>query len=370
MNSFPNNIAHSPVTDSWNDRHPRVQMEVAALPAMTCYVCGASGDIIYRNIHDRLFAAPGVWNIRRCHNSSCGLLWLDPKPLESELGKLYANYYTHRDPERNSLPRQIFQYLRDGYLNRICGYKSTTITSTQKLSSVLLNLYPPKRSDFDFPMLYLRKLPKGRLLDVGCGAGLTLELAQNSGWLAEGVDVDEAAVENARNKGLNADSGKLDQLKFPAESFDAVVLNHVIEHVYDPSAMLRECWRILRHNGCLLVNTPNSKSLGHEWFGKDWVALDPPRHLHVFAASSLKTLVAAAGFAGIAIEPASGRAAGVLTASRSIRNTGRFDMSQTPDLRGRFAEAIAWTSGFWRLAAGEELRLAAQKIDGRAARGH
>ncbi len=354
-------LGNQAITDTLNHHRTTAESIVATTPALNCYLCGGFGNLVYQGLRDRLFSAPGVWKIRRCADSRCGLMWLDPKPLESELGKLYADYYTHADPERGSPARRLFKYIRDGYLNRLCGYNGTNITQIEKVASLLLDFYPPKRSDFDFPMRYLRLLPKGRLLDVGCGAGLTLELAQNSGWAAEGIDVDRKAVENACGKGLRAKVGILSELEFPAGSFDAVVMNHVIEHLYDPAQSLRECRRILRTGGHLLVNTPNTQSLGHQWFGEHWVAIDSPRHLHLFPSKSLRTLVERAGFDEITVDSAMGRAAGVLSASKSIRDTSRFDMSQTPKLYGRFTEMVEWAVGFWRDSAGEELRLVARK---------
>ncbi len=202
-------LGNQAITDTLNRRRTTSESIVATTPALTCYICGGSSDLVYQGIRDRLFSAPGTWSVRRCADAQCGLMWLDPKPLESELGKLYADYYTHADPERSSLARRLFKSIRDGYLNRLCGYNSATVTQVEKVASLLLDFYPPKRSDFDFPMRYLRHFPKGRLLDVGCGAGLTLEVAQNSGWSAEGIDVDQRAVDNTRSKGLRAKVGIL-----------------------------------------------------------------------------------------------------------------------------------------------------------------
>jgi len=46
-------------------------------------------------VNDRLFDVPGQWNVRQCTNPDCGLLWLDPRPVEDDIGKLYRNYFTH-----------------------------------------------------------------------------------------------------------------------------------------------------------------------------------------------------------------------------------------------------------------------------------
>lgn len=332
---------------------------VSAVPARLCYLCKSPGNSVYQDLGDRLFFAQGRWDIRECKNRQCGLLWLDPRPRESELGELYKDYYTHSDTERNSLPRQAFTVIRDSYLSRLGGFEGGA-DLRQRLLSYVLELYPPKRNDFDFPMRYLRGRPKGRLLDLGCGAGLTLELAHRSGWDAEGIDPDSEAVANVQRKGLRARTGLLPELHLPAASYDAIVMNHVIEHLHDPLKIALECFRLLREGGLLLINTPNTESMGHRRFGVDWVALDPPRHLHLFAACSLRRLVEAAGFSVTELEAATGRAAGVLTASRAIARTGRFDMREAPTLYGRALELVEWMLSF-RRPAGEEIRLVGQK---------
>lgn len=337
------------------------KVTVSAIPAPTCYLCRSSGALIYRQLADRLFSAPGKWDIRACTNDSCGLLWLDPKPVESDLGELYRDYYTHSDLERNSFLRRLFAPIRDGYLSRLCGYQHRALGSLSRLSSYALNLYPPKRSDFDFPMRYLSGRPKGRLLDIGCGAGLTVAIAHNSGWSAEGLDLDPAAVANVRAKGLRARTGLLPELALRAGFYDVVTMNHVIEHLFDPLKILLECSRILRPGGLLLINTPNAQSLGHRWFREAWVALDPPRHLHLFSAKSLDRLIEVAGFKVTALESATGRAAGVITASRSIRRTGHFDMREAPTAYGRIGEVVEWSVGLLQTV-GEELRVVAQKL--------
>ena len=92
-----------------------------------------------------------------------------------------------------------------------------------------------------------------------------------------------AAVQVARQRGLEVDCGAVEDQRYPAAAFDAVTLNHVIEHVPDPLATVAECRRLLKPGGRLLMFTPNAGSLAHWMFGRDWRGLEPPRHLHLFA---------------------------------------------------------------------------------------
>ena len=70
------------------------------------FLCGTDGAPLYTNMRDRLFGAKGVWNILRCKNASCDLLWLDPQPVPEDTGLLYAgSYYTHQAPVLSTFKR-------------------------------------------------------------------------------------------------------------------------------------------------------------------------------------------------------------------------------------------------------------------------
>jgi SAM-dependent methyltransferase len=95
----------------------------------------------------------------------------------------------------------------------------------------------------------------------------------------------------------------LEDQHYPDASFDAVTLNHVIEHVPDPIQTLRECARILKKDGRLVILTPNSSSLGHRVFKQDWRGLEPPRHLHLFSMQSMRRTLELAGFRKVTLRP-------------------------------------------------------------------
>jgi SAM-dependent methyltransferase len=103
----------------------------------------------------------------------------------------------------------------------------------------------------------------GRLLDVGCGTGAFMAAAAANGWEPVGVELSEDAVNLAHRKtGLRVLCGDLcvDDLVEP-ESFDAVTLWGVLEHVPNAEMLLSACSRLLRPNGYLLLETPNPQGL-------------------------------------------------------------------------------------------------------------
>jgi SAM-dependent methyltransferase len=90
--------------------------------------------------------------------------------------------------------------------------------------------------------------------------------------------------------------GRLAEQRYPDEYADVICMVHVIEHMHEPLDTLRECRRVLKPNGRLLIATPNSASLGHGHFGSNWASLDPPRHLMIFDPPTMRRLLDQAGF--------------------------------------------------------------------------
>lgn len=82
---------------------------------------------------------------------------------------------------------------------------------------------------------------------------------------------------------------------FPDNAFDAITMNHVIEHLYDPITTLEECRRVLKPVGKLVIVTPNIESLGARLFGEVWRGLEIPRHLYLFSPSTLQMCAEKAG---------------------------------------------------------------------------
>lgn len=103
-----------------------------------------------------------------------------------------------------------------------------------------------------------RRVPRGRLLDVGCAEGTFLELARQRGWEVCGTELSAfAAAEASRRLSTEIFCGELCEARYPDRSFDVVTLWHVLEHVRDPGDCLREIRRIIRPGGVLLIAVPN-----------------------------------------------------------------------------------------------------------------
>lgn len=268
-----------------------------------CPVCrSAERHALHEGLTDRVFfCAPGRWTLYQCHQ--CHSAYLDPRPTSASIGLAYQVYYTHGDtpavPQTPASLRRRFRLaLRNGYLNAHFGYRLSPALALGRHW-----FGTAKRLETDRWIRHLH-LPcrKPRLLDLGCGNGAFLVQMQEAGWQVFGLDIDPKAVAACQKAGLSVQLGWLDEGRFPDGFFDAITLSHVIEHLHHPEQILRVCYRILRPQGVLWIATPNLASLGHQQFGPDWFALDPPRHLLLFTAASLKRLLSESGFGEI-IQP-------------------------------------------------------------------
>jgi 2-polyprenyl-3-methyl-5-hydroxy-6-metoxy-1,4-benzoquinol methylase len=297
----------------------------------TCGLCGAPGELFYHGLKDRLFGAPGEWNLKRCANPGCGLVWLDPMPLPEEIYKAYQNYYTHQNgrSRHNSWLRNIRalkdRLTKEGYLSRKYGYRFDGSAAWNTLLSMVLYLEPNRKAYVDLGVMYQRARPQGLLLDVGCGNGSILAEMAALGWQVEGVDPDRVAVEKVRKKGFKVRQGDLQSQNYPENSFDTVSLCHVIEHAHDPLGLLKECYRILKPGGNLVVITPNIESWGHRLFRDSWLGLDPPRHLYLFSLPLLRHLAAMASFGRAILWTSVREAEQNFIASRFIGRNGKYN---------------------------------------------
>jgi SAM-dependent methyltransferase len=291
-------------------------IRAAACPR--CCVCGGPGSVAYSGIPDRLFAAPGKWTIVRCVDPSCGLLWLDPMPATDDLHKAYKKYYTH--DEGPSRPASA---------------------------------------------LRLPARPGGRLLEIGFGSGTILETLSAAGWRAEGLDFDRVCVERLRAKGFEARLGSLKDAAYPGDSFDAVIMSHVFEHVPDPLALLREVRRVLKPGGLFVALTPNAAACGHRKFRSNWLALDPPRHLHLFSPASLRLALSSVPFSAAKVFTTINGADYIHLASRDLERAGRHVIGAPLDpaerRRGRRFQLREWFLLLLQPDAGEELVVIAAK---------
>ncbi len=218
-----------------------------------CPICeGSRGDPLYLE---------GFFQMVRC--PSCQFIFLNPRPTADSLFRFYQKYLPEERASIESwekMMRPIFH--RAGNLLKQYG-------------------------------------KRGRLLDVGTGFGFFLVEMKKRGWEATGIEISKKAMDYARDVlGLTILPGPLEKADLPDNHFDAVTAFYVIEHLSRPMAFLRECHRILKSGGLLLLRYPHTtpiKNLLH-FFGIKNRLYDLPAHLSDFSPRIIQQCLERIGF--------------------------------------------------------------------------
>lgn len=135
------------------------------------------------------------------------------------------------------------------------------------------------------------------LLDFGCGKGIFLLLAKKQHWEIAGVETSvNRSAYASKTLGIQVNTAFYTEGSIFNKKFDILTLFHVIEHVTDSKALLKNLVRDnLKENGLLVVEVPNLKSWQFKWSKEKWLHLDVPRHLAHFDSDSIKPLIENAG---------------------------------------------------------------------------
>jgi 2-polyprenyl-3-methyl-5-hydroxy-6-metoxy-1,4-benzoquinol methylase len=276
------------------------QTEVVA----RCPVCASRAAAALFTARDKLCELPGEFSIVQCAN--CSLIYISERPTARAIGAYYpADYYAYKPPaayslfERQDARAALWYAVKKSILAHQYGYRH--FGGSRLLAAIMrLPLFARVRrqATFDLSALLHPFVEEGSLLEVGCGSGMYLDLMRALGWRrVVGVDISAPAIARAKETlGLEAYSGELRDVGFDDESFDAVSLSHVLEHVAEPMAFLAELRRIVKPNGRIAIIVPNAESLAARRFGADWFHLDAPRHMVNFTRHSLGLALARAGF--------------------------------------------------------------------------
>jgi SAM-dependent methyltransferase len=247
---------------------PADQLEYPA-----CALCGSARAGTLFVARDRLLGRPGMFPVVRC--GTCGLVYLCPRPSGPALSAFYPDAYYPLDAAPSAQARAVAA----GLFARVQSW------------------------------VRAQGLRRVHLLDVGCGTGVFLDLAQRAGWRVAGIEPGAAACAYARARfGLEVYCGTLDDAPLPQEEFDVITLWHVLEHLPRPVESLRRLRAALAPGGLLLIAVPNFASLEARLFGRRWYSLDAPRHLYHFTPATLCAVVSAAGLRPVRLVHSAGTA--------------------------------------------------------------
>lgn len=253
----------------------------------TCALCGGSAvRPILEVPHPE--APDGRSVIGAC--TGCGLRRLTPRPGPDSIDAYYAaatGYNAYVGRRRSPRAQRLWNFLRDG----------AAAPSGQGVVGRLLRPLtgPTSRWLFDInvPLDGRRGL---RVIEVGSGFGDILIYLKSRGCEVLGTDLSRAGAEKAREYGVEVRVGNLAELGLPAESFDAAILCHSLEHVPNPNVELAELARLLTPGGQIHIAVPNGNAVRLRLDGTAWPHLSHPLHFWFFDAASLTRLLERHGF--------------------------------------------------------------------------
>lgn len=230
-----------------------------------CPACGHLSVVEAARIKDH--SVSGEWfGLLAC--PACGLRKTTPQPAPEVIGKYYASsdYVSHSDTRTGAVNR-LYHVARQFMLGR----KAAWVTRAAGRTS-------------------------GRLLDVGAGTGYFAAYMRDHGWTVTALEPDEGARRLALERAKLAIRPTDDLFTLAPGTFDVITLWHVLEHVHDPAAYMRQFRRLLAPDGLLVIAVPNPESRDARQYGPDWAAWDVPRHLWHFSPEAMRRLFAACGF--------------------------------------------------------------------------
>jgi 2-polyprenyl-3-methyl-5-hydroxy-6-metoxy-1,4-benzoquinol methylase len=150
---------------------------------------------------------------------------------------------------------------------------------------------------------YLKDNQSGNFLDIGCGTGYLLnEIKAKTDWKVYGVELSTKASDFARHtlKLESVSNTDLSGAEYPDNFFDILHVSEVLEHVPSPVEFMRECRRIIKPEGTMLLSLPNGRS-DRQGLLDYWRSFAKPPchasgHIYFFSQKSLYLLARDTGF--------------------------------------------------------------------------
>ncbi|MFT5685142.1 MAG: ubiquinone/menaquinone biosynthesis C-methylase UbiE [Myxococcota bacterium] len=231
-----------------------------------CAVCGEDRPQPAYPVHDLIWDDPTPWQFVRC--GGCGHGYLDPQPTPAALTALYEGLYT---PDKLDLMVKIGEGSFDRRLQR---------ERARAISGVV-------------------DKPVGRILDVGCGVGFSLQVLAKLLPEAEAIGVEMAgpAADKADElPEITVLKQPFMTLELEDDSVDVLCMNHLLEHLSDPRPQLSRAAELVRPGGLIEIEIPQLEGWARSAFGRWYWCHLPPQHLQLFHLAGLTRLLSESGF--------------------------------------------------------------------------
>ena len=215
----------------------------------TCPQCGSDASLYFQatDVNQKLSGA--TFDYYRCVR--CKLLFLDPIPED------LPSYFPS---DRHRTPQSLEQLVQ---LEKKLHWR---VELVQKYKD------------------------KGNLLEIGSSYGAFAYGAELAGFRVEAIEMDKNCCDfiNAMTNVTTINTTDIVQTMIARnKTYDIIAFWHSIEHISDHWAVLKQCKRVLRPGGVLIISTPNPYSIQFKLFKQYWMHLDAPRHVELIPLATL-----------------------------------------------------------------------------------
>lgn len=222
---------------------------------MICPACGGHELQPFVSARDYFFMRETRYELTRC--AECHLCWLSNPPRVDQMSSHYGHDYDQMIIAPGDLYPRHWNLVRNKLMQYVRG---------------------------------------GVLLDIGCSSGSFLRSMKSPSWKLYGIEMSQPVAEHASaTTGAEVFVGDVLEGDFAENSFDAVTGFHVLEHMYDPGAVMKKVLYWLKPGGVFTITLPNVDSLEARLCGRYWWGLDVPRHLWQFSPRALSAIASSVG---------------------------------------------------------------------------
>jgi 2-polyprenyl-3-methyl-5-hydroxy-6-metoxy-1,4-benzoquinol methylase len=212
---------------------------------------------------------PNVYNFDKCND--CGLIFLNPRVPEKELGQFYTSAY---------LPYRVEE----------AWGKYASFVKKDQLSIDQSRVKRIKK--------HHTITPQSRILDIGCGKPTFLaSLRRQTSAELIGIDFSDQGWKHEQEiyGGIDLRIGEVADLR-GEKPVDVITMWHYLEHDYQPQQHLRQLLDIAHPQTQLIVEVPNFNSYTQRRFGQFWAGYHTPRHTALYAPNNMTLLMKNSGW--------------------------------------------------------------------------
>ncbi len=257
--------------------HESEAFEVESL--RSCPLCGSDSWSVWAEASDlQMRRSQRLFRYARC--SACGVLFEQERPTEATVSFFYEGDYEPYRKRKPNNPLRPFHKLGLRIAAHVSGEQEAKHAIARRRNAQLAR-------------------PSAVLLDFGCGGGKYLDACKaRFGCRTIGMDFNPSLFPALRANGHEVlDVSDASWSSLADCTVDLVVMSHVLEHVYNPRAVLSQVHRVLKPGGLLDVALPNPEGVSATRYRSHWFGLDSPRHIMLDRPDLTARLVAEAGFA-------------------------------------------------------------------------